>query len=87
MERRYYTDLIAYIDISPRTASYLMAIVIKLDNLMINVPMGMGWRKLGEVASLITYENHKVIFAKIVKYTREELIEMRRNKTLTKKGD
>lgn len=86
MKRDKYKELLGNIDLSDRTAFYLVAIVTRLDSQMIKVPDGVGWRKLAEVAPLINYDNHKMIFGKILSHTREELIEMRRMKTLTTGG-
>lgn len=78
MKRDKYKELLGNIDLSDRTAFYLVAIVTRLHAQMIRVPEGVGWRKLAEVAPVINYDNHKIVFNKILSHTREELIEMRR---------
>ena len=78
-----YGEMLKELEMSDRTAFYLVAIVTRLDNRMIKVPEDIGWRKLAEVAPLITYDNHKVIFRKIRKHTREELIKMKKAGILT----
>lgn len=85
MKRDKYKELLGNIDISDRTAFYLVAIVTRLHTQMIKVPEGLSWRKLAEVAPLINYDNHKIIFSKILSHTREELIEMKKLGTLIKK--
>lgn len=81
-----FKKVLAEIDMSDRTAAYLVAIVTRLNSQMIKVPEGIGWRKLAEVAPVLTYDNQTIIFSKILSCTREELIEMRRAGTLTKEG-
>ena len=86
MSRDKYKELLGNIDLSSRTAFYLVAIVTRLDAQMIKIPEGIGWRKLAEVAPMINYDNHKTIFGKILSHTREELIDMKWSGTLTKEG-
>lgn len=77
-------SILAEVEISDRTAAYLIAIVTRLNAQMIRVPEGIGWRKLAEVAPVLTYDNRTIIFKKVKEHTREELIEMRQSGTLTR---
>jgi|CXWL01.1.fsa_nt_gi hypothetical protein len=87
MKRDKHKELLDNIDLSDRTAFYLIAIITRLDSQMITVPKGVGWRKLAEVSPMINYDNHKAIFEKILSHTREELIEMKRLGTLTRRDN
>lgn len=79
-----YREILTEIAISDRTASYLVAIVTRLDSQGIQVPQDIGWRKMAEVAPVLTYENRIIIFNKVRSHTREELIKMRQEGSLTK---
>ena len=81
-----HKEILTEIEISDRTAAYLVAIVTRLDAQIIKVPQGIGWRKMAEVAPVITYDNQAIIFSKVLSHTREDLIEMRKNRTLTNPG-
>ena len=85
MTREKFKEVLTQVALSDRTAAYLVAIVTRLDSQGIKVPQGAGWRKMAEVAPVLTYENQAVIFKKVLSCTREELIEMRKNGDLTKK--
>ena len=86
MKPEPYKKLLRAIDLSDRTAFYLIAIVTRLDAQEIKVPGNIGWRKLAEVAPILTYENQMIIFNKVFSHTREELIKMRQDGTLAKEG-
>ena len=86
MKPEPYKKLLRWIDFSDRTAFYLIATVTRLDSQEIKVPQGIGWRKLAEVAPVLTYENQTIIFNKVFSHTREELIKIRRDGTLAKEG-
>ena len=85
MTREKFKEVLTQVALSDRTAAYLVAIVTRLDSQGIKVPQGAGWRKMAEVAPVLTYENQAVIFKKVLSCTREELIEMRKKGDLTKK--
>ena len=82
MTREKFKEVLTQVALSDRTAAYLVAIVTRLDSQGIKVPQGAGWRKMAEVAPVLTYENQAVIFKKVLSCTREELIEMRQAGTL-----
>lgn len=86
LQQNRYKEILTEVAISDRTAAYLVAIVTRLDAQEIKVPQGIGWRKLAEVAPILTYDNQTIVFKKVPAYTREELIEMRRNGTLALDG-
>lgn len=85
MTREKYKEVLIQIDLSDRTAAYLVATATRLDAQIIKVPAGVGWRKMAEVAPVITYENQAIIFGKVLSHTREELIEMKKSGTLSQR--
>lgn len=75
---RDFSSILKEMDLSYRTARYLMSLYQKLDSMGIPPPEGISWRHLTEVMGVLTYYNCDRIFQICREKKREELIEIMR---------
>ena len=75
-----FTSCCKQIGFSSRTASYLMRAYQKIAFLGIAAPLDITWRKMGEVAPLLKWENCQDVLTFCRTHSREEIIQAVREK-------
>jgi hypothetical protein len=68
-----FTTICESLGLAGRTGYHIARVAKKLDQLMLEPPAGLGWRKLADAIDVMDFSNYLEIFDKCEKMSREEL--------------